>query len=380
MSFIKGIVITLLFYAMRIFPIKNNKIVFMSYAGRGFGSEGKCIYEAMGKEKLNYELIWICRDTSEWAPDDIKIVPYLSLKAIYEQATAHIWLDNRRKYSYVRKRKGQYYIHTWHGGGPCLKWVEKDAENTLSKEYVISAKRDSKMADVLVSGSEWRTDNMKKSFWFSGEIIKCDIFKRYNDNKNPKAIEKEVKHFFGIKNDCRLLLYAPTFRTDGNLDCYNIDYENLIKVLKGKYGGEWKIIVRLHPNIARRNSEITYSESVYNGSMFPQIEDLIIASDFLITDYSGCMFDGFRLKRRVLIYANDLESYIKNERGMYFDIKNLPAPFADSMVSLLENINHFDDEQYEKKRSDFVNYVGYYDEAGPELITERIHNIISLGK
>ena len=372
---IKKRIMTVLFYLFRVFPIKKNKIVFSSYAGHGYGAEGKCIFESMGSKAENYDIVWLCRTLDENCPSSIRQVPYISIKSIYEQVTARVWVDNRRKAGYVRKRQEQYYIHTWHGGGPCLKWVEKDAESTLSKNYVQSAINDSKMADVLVSGSEWRTQNMKSSFWFNGEILKCDIFKNLNDAREHKRIKEDVYTLFNLDTNVKLFLYAPTFRASGDLTCYKIDCSQIINALSHKYGGRWKIIIRLHPHITEKHNWLTYDDAI-DGSMYPQIQDLIMSSEFLMTDYSGCMFEAMELKCKTLLYAVDLEKYLKEERGMYFDITKLPAPLSKNMEELVHTIECFDENLYEQKRKKFVNTIGYYHEYGPEIISNRIDNVI----
>lgn len=375
-TLVKRECVTLLYYVMRIFPIKNNKIVISNYAGNGYGDEGKYIYEALGTEKENYDIVWLCKKEDTKMPQGIRCVKYLSLKSIYEQATAKIWIDNRRKPGYVRKRKEQYYIHTWHGGGPCLKMIEKDAVETLNPNYVRSAIRDSKMANVMVSGSDWRTKNMKESFWFSGEILKCDLYYHYNKGIDDNKVKKNVYSYFNLKEETHILLYAPTFRKNENLDCYDIDYERLIKVLEETYGGKWVIILRLHPNIADLNNRIIYTDEVLNGSLYPQIVDLIIACNFMITDYSGCMFKAMKLQKRVLIYASDYSTYTTNDRGMYFDIRKLPAPYSENMDQLLKNIQTFNDNKYEDERSNFIDSIGYYDDIGPELVASRIKDVV----
>lgn len=366
---------TVLFYMFRIFPIKKNKIVFSSYAGHTYGAEGRCIFESMGKRRQNYDIVWLCRTPDDDCPKEIRQVSYISIKSIYEQVTAHVWVDNRRKAGYVRKRKGQYYIHTWHGGGPCLKWVEKDAERTLSKNYIQSAINDSKMANVLVSGSEWRTQNMISSFWFTGEILKCDIFKNMNNACEYNKIKKEVYSFFNLDSNDRLFLYAPTFRASGDLSCFAINCDQIIKALSEKYGGQWKIIIRLHPHITEKHDLLKYDNSI-DGSLYPQIQNLIIASEFLMTDYSGCMFEAMKLKCKTLLYATDLDKYLKEERGMYFDIFNLPAPLSKNMEELIDTIKDFDENVYEQKRKKFIGTIGYYYENGPEIISNRIDSVI----
>ncbi|MFQ9037167.1 CDP-glycerol glycerophosphotransferase family protein [Hungatella sp.] len=174
----KNKIISMIFYLFRVFPINNNKIVIASFGGKGYGSEGKAIADRLMEARNDLDIVWLVRNPDEKLPKDIRGIKFASIKAIYEQVTAKVWIDNRRKPGYVRKRRGQYYIHTWHGGGPCLKWVEKDASDTLPREYIEYAINDSKMANLMVSGSDWRTKNMRDSFWYDGEIAKCDLFKK----------------------------------------------------------------------------------------------------------------------------------------------------------------------------------------------------------
>ena len=368
----KNKIISMIFYLFRVFPINNNKIVIASFGGKGYGSEGKAIADRLMEARNDLDIVWLVRNPDEKLPKDIRGIKFASIKAIYEQVTAKVWIDNRIKPGYVRKRRGQYYIHTWHGGGPCLKWVEKDASDTLPREYIEYAINDSKMANLMVSGSDWRTKNMRDSFWYDGEIAKCDLFKKIK-SESESDIKSKVYNFFDeLDDNDHFLLYAPTFRADKNLECYNMNFSKVIDTLSNVYGGTWKVIVRLHPSIVSLDGFMHYTDKVLNGSQYSQIEDLIIATDFLVTDYSGCIFDGFKLKRKVILYALDLEHYLSKERGMYFDIHSLPAPLCQNMNEFLECLKKFDEAKYEKDRSAFVDEIGYYDDVGPEVVVNKI--------
>ena len=368
----KNKIISMIFYLFRVFPINNNKIVIASFGGKGYGSEGKAIADRLMEARNDVDIVWLVRNPDEKLPKDIRGIKFASIKAIYEQVTAKVWIDNRRKPGYVRKRRGQYYIHTWHGGGPCLKWVEKDASDTLPREYIEYAINDSKMANLMVSGSDWRTKNMRDSFWYDGEIAKCDLFKKIK-SESESDIKSKVYNFFDeLDDNDHFLLYAPTFRADKNLECYNMNFSKVIDTLSNVYGGTWKVIVRLHQSIVSLDCFMHYTDKVLNGSQYSQIEDLIIATDFLVTDYSGCIFDGFKLKRKVILYALDLEHYLSKERGMYFDIHSLPAPLCQNMNEFLECLKKFDEAKYEKDRSAFVDEIGYYDDVGPEVVVNKI--------
>lgn len=87
----KGEVAKLLFYACRLFPIKKNKIVIDNYAGKGFGDNGKYIALELLKRNNKYDIVWVTKDLKSCFPKGIRVIPYISLKSIYEQATAKIW-------------------------------------------------------------------------------------------------------------------------------------------------------------------------------------------------------------------------------------------------------------------------------------------------
>ena len=101
-------------------------------------------------------------------PQEVRTVKYESLKGLYELATAKIWIDNSRKTFYPLKRKEQYYIQTSRSLG--IKKVEKDAEDTLSKNY-INVKKHSKMANLFISNGNHISNLYKNSFWYNGEIL-----------------------------------------------------------------------------------------------------------------------------------------------------------------------------------------------------------------
>jgi CDP-glycerol glycerophosphotransferase len=69
---------------------------------------------------------------------------------------------------------------------------------------------------------------------------------------------------------------------------------------------------------------------------YPSIEDLSIASDMLVTDYSSLMFDYAVLDRPIVVYAPDWEQY-RTERGTYFDLMaEPPGAIATNQAELTE--------------------------------------------
>lgn len=353
-----------IFYILRVFPIKSNKVVFSNFGGRGYGDNCKYIANSLLKKdpEGKLDIVWLCESNVQDLPTEIRAVPVNSFKAFFELATAKVWVDNIRKDIFVRKRKEQYYIMTWHAGIG-IKKCEKDIESTLRKSYIKAAKNDSEMADLFLADSEWQYKVYRDSFWYENEIAKCGlprmdiIFQDDEDTKN------EIRNKIGLDCNTRYVLYAPTFRDnsdDDNISCCTLDWDTLIATLEKKTNQKWKGLVRLHPNVAHLSSKFNFSEDVTDVTSYPDMQELLLVSDCLITDYSSCIFDFAVTGKMAFIYATDLDSFILN-RSLHFELSKLPFPISQSEDSLLNNIEKFSFGEYTPKLSYFYkNLCGLY--------------------
>lgn len=381
---LKYIIMVALFYLMRIFPIKRNKIVFCSFSGKGFGDNCKYIALELLKQSQKYDLVWLTANgQDESVPSQIRTVKYLSLRSVYEQATAKVWIDNRRKPGYVRKRRNQYYIQTWHGMS-ALKKVEKDALNAMPATYTKAAMADSQMADLFLAPSRWDARLYRDSFWYNGEILKSGIPRMDILFKYSREKVDEIRNSLGIPNSTHIVLYVPTFRKDQSIDdlkCYMLDWAALLSALSQRFGGEWKGIIRLHPNISKYANDLEIPESVINATNYPDIQELMLVSDCAISDYSSSLIEFSATGKPGFIFAVDRKEY-DLDRGSYFKLDELPFPIAESMGQLGQNICDYDEEEYRKLHSIFYNQViGIYKGGSASLeIAEKIERICTEGK
>lgn len=342
--------------------INEKKIVFVSYYGAGYGDNPKAIANYIIENNLNYELVWLL-DTNKNdgldMPKEVKKVKYGSIRSLYELSTAKIWVDNCRKQYFPKKKKGQIYIQTWHGS-LALKKIEADAPS-LPIQYVNMAKKDSSVIDVILSGCEFKTNVYKNSFWYSGEVLnigtpRADVF--FNEEKILQN-KKKVLDFYNLEDDAKILMYAPTFRQSHNLDIYKLDYSKLESVLVHKFGGKWKIIVRLHPNIAHLADELQLPNTVLNVTSYKDMQELLCASDIVVTDYSGLMFDFYIMNRPLFLFCTDFEEYTSKDRELYFDFKELPFDLSHSNEELCDRINEFDYQKYLSNVEIFRKKIGF---------------------
>lgn len=97
------------------------------------------------------------------------------------------------------------------------------------------AKVDSKKLDLLISGCKFSTDIFKQAFWYDGEIFEFGTPRNDILFRNDMDLRNKIKEKLKIDKRKRIILYAPTFRKNNNLDVYNIDYSKIINKLKEKF-------------------------------------------------------------------------------------------------------------------------------------------------
>ena len=363
-----------LFYIFRILKIKKNKIVITNFNGQGYGDSPKYITEKLLNTSL--DIVWSIKKTYTNIPSNVRQVKYQSIKWIYELSTAKVWINNCRYPNYVRKRKGQYYIQTWHGG-IALKKIEYDASNSLTKEYHKRMINDTKITDIMISNGDMCDELYRRAFKYNGEILTVGSPRNDELINNKNLLRQKARNLLNISENDKILLYVPTFREDYIDNPYNINFEVLKSFLEKKYECEWHIIIKLHPNIDNPESLIPNINKYINGQEYGDIQELICAADLIITDYSSTMFEGMIAKNPVILYANDIEKYNK-DRGLNIDLRELPFPLCTNNSEIIEYIKKCDSlENIVDKYNLFENKIGLKEtgkasEEVARLILEKI--------
>lgn len=370
--------IVVLFHIFHILPIKKNRVVFCNVWG--YGDNAKYIAQQLAFKVRNHkakaELIFITNHpTLAHAPKEIKIVRTNSVTAVFALATAKVWVDSNRKEAYIRKRKGQYYIQTWHGGIP-LKKIEGDCENYLGETYVERAKWDSAMTDLYLSNGGFCSEMYRRAFWYTGEILECGT-PRMDRLLRGKAKGKEkIRKQYDLSLEEKIAIYAPTYRSQMDSDGYLKELSKIAETLSKRFQIPFVLLVRLHPLCAGQAEGIEYGGTVKNANAACDFYELLEAADVLITDYSNTMFEAAMAGKYVFLYVKDQKEYEK-ERGLYFKIEELPFPYAVREDKLREEIMEFKEENYRKKVEQFLGKLKVQETGkAAELAAERILKMI----
>lgn len=361
--------------------LANQKIVFVNFMGKGYSCNPKYIAQEILRQNLPFDLVWLVNDLNEPMPEKIRKVQYGSVDSVYELATAKVIVTNTKNLlPFPNKKPGQYFIMTWHGS-PAFKSIEKDAEKNLSPTYVKESKLNSAITDLMLTNSQEHFEEIRRAFWYRGEILKCGLPR--NDiffNHSPELVAN-IKRALNVSDGNKIIIYAPTFRDDVAtlLEAYKFNAKKLLQAVTEKFGGKWSLLIRLHPNVSRMNLPDNFfgdSENIINATNYPDIQEIIIASDILISDYSSLIYDFMISRKPVFIFAKDFDTYPK-ERGfkqLYFD---LPYKINRTEDELFACIESFDKAALEPAIKNFLDKLKPFDTGhASEAVVERIKEVI----
>ena len=354
------------FYLLRSFPVKKNKVVVSVYDGKRYDDNQKFMMDELHKLCPEADIVWVKDPQYHYElPDWIRPVKWCSWRWIFEYATAKIWTNNCGERDCFAKRKGQLYIETWHGGlgikKVAMDVIGEAAKHCVNRRFLKGAC----MADVFISNSDHLSIIYRRAFGYNGPIWKCGYPK--NDmliNGNPE-FDRKARKDLGIPEGNKVLLYAPTWRLRFaenhyiDMDVYDIDMLRLKQTLTEKFGGEWTMLLRFHPSL--RLYAKGYQEAhpeVMDVTDYQDMQSLLMATDVMISDYSSCIFDAALRRIPCFTYATDFDQYKCEERGVYYEMEELPFPYAKSNDELVLNVKAFDMDDYLKKWDAFTVRMG----------------------
>lgn len=258
--------------------------------------------------------------------------------------------DNFFPLAFMKFSPENIIVQLWHAPGAFKKFggsVDFESRGILKKA--------SENTNYLIVSSDNIREFYSEAFQISPDKIKAlglpraDYYFEEHDIDNLKA---EFCSRYGIENNKKIILYAPTFRDE---ERYNnvFDYLNLEEFNKS-LGDEYILALRLHPKIKNFYKEDITSKGQYiDCSDYPSEQELLLISDMMITDYSSIMIEFALLGKPIVFFTYDFHSYMTKERGFYFDFKStVPGPVVYDSNQLINEIKN--DEFDESKIYEFV--------------------------
>ena len=359
---------TPVYFLCRLLPLQN-KIVGSTFWGRKYGDNTKFVLEELHRINPDVKIVWIRNFKYKYdVPGYMKSISHFAhWRVAFEYATAKVWLDTHRFPGNARKRKGQLIIETWHGGLG-IKKIDGDVPKFRAMKRVMDeVRKTSQLADLFISNSGHLTRIYRTAFDYTGKVWKAGYPKNDSLFEDRAPFCKKIHDTYGIPQDTKILLYAPTFRDSFNetgfdKTAFDIDFDRLQGALQERFGGTWKILVRWHPVMANKMGDIAkiYGNAVIDATRYPDMQELIMATDAMLSDYSSGIFDAAMLRMPCFLFVTDFEEY-KQDRGVYYELEDLPFPCGKNNDELLERVRNFDETQYNATWKAFTERVGLHE-------------------
>ena len=313
--------------------VRRTKIFFSSFRGRQYSDSPRAICELLLKRHPDWDFVWqVPRGTS--VPDGVRAVRPHTPRALWEISTARAIVDNYNRPVYMLKFPDQLYVQTWHG--------DRGFKKMLNDLDPSPGYPDGKQMDLAVAGSRFGVSLYRSAFGYAGEVMAQGIPRNDALVNATGADTEKARRALGLPEGAGVLLYAPTFRNEtvGGIQPAGFSLDRALSALEEGTGRPWIALGRAHDLNAGADFGSARCRDV---SQWPEMTDLMLASDLLITDYSSCAGDFILLRRPVILYQPDRAQFAANDRQMYFDMDECPHMAALSEEQLMDMLRRLPD-------------------------------------
>lgn len=331
--------------------VNENQVLFECFQGKFINDSPLAIYEKIVELKIDIEPVWVIKNPHQKA---LLINPIKSLKTKFVEygsreyfeaySTSAHWIVNCRTPVSVYKKKGQRLVQCWHGT-PLKKMghdiVKGNNPNTSLKGLKFAYSLEASKVDYFVSPSQYASDCFCSSFGLNRDKILEVGYPRNDELAKSKEQSDQInsiKKKLGIELGKQVILYAPTWRDNR----YSKEKEShtLPNPLDSK---EFTSALSSHVFLYRGHYFTRPEGEMKNFIDFSDhnnLNELLLVSDILITDYSSIFFDFLILDRKVIFYMPDLNEYLNESRGFYLNNieEGLPGSITKNIPELLHSI------------------------------------------
>ncbi|MFE9634740.1 CDP-glycerol glycerophosphotransferase family protein [Streptomyces sp. NPDC006463] len=362
----------------RLLPLRPELAVFSAYWHGGYACNPAAIEAKLRELAPRMRTAWIC-DPAHAATLPRQTAALRPGSAAYWSALARATylVTNVNFERSLVKRPGQILVQTQHGTP--LKRVGLDLQDrpaaTPTTDFA-GLLRGADQWDYLLSANRHSTLVWEKAVPSSYTTLEYGYPRNDVFHRATQADVLDLRERLGIAPGSTAVLYAPTHRDYRRSRPDHLDFERVLRDL----GPRFTLLVRTH---------LTYADApaaardphprLIDVSSYPSVEELCLASDALVTDYSSLMFDYAALDRPIVIHADDWEAY-EAARGTYFDLRSCPpgaiARTEDELVDIFAT-GHWQGSRSAQLRSAFRTRFCAYDDGHA---AERVVRHVFLGQ
>ena len=290
-----------------------------SFGGRSAGDNPAAICEDLAAHGVEAPLWWSVVDGTVRVPAGARPVVVGSPQWVEALRTSRVIVTNDHLPSWFSKREGQYLLQTWHGTP--IKKLLLDAPRAVTLRYRRLMDRQVPQWDLLLAQSPQAGRRLQQALGYRGPV-RVGEYPRNVRLLGGAEVRRRVRHELGIAPGQPVILYAPTWReslrpSTGAAGCAAAHRPGPVGALDGP-----RLAELLDAVVLMRSHHMNRAGCVpgmIDVSGYPSVEELMLAADILVSDYSSIFFDFALTGKPAVVYAPDLASYRDVERGLYGD-------------------------------------------------------------
>ena len=290
-----------------------------SFGGRSAGDNPAAICEDLAAHGVGAPLWWSVVDGTVRVPAGARPVVVGSPQWVEALRTSRVIVTNDHLPSWFSKREGQHLLQTWHGTP--IKKLLHDAPRAVTLRYRRLMDRQVPQWDLLLAQSPQAGRRLQQALGYRGPV-RVGEYPRNVRLLGGAEVRRRVRHELGIAPGQPVILYAPTWReslrpSTGAAGCAAAHGPGPVGALDGPCLAELlDAVVLMRSHHMNRAGCVP---GMIDVSGYPSVEELMLAADILVSDYSSIFFDFALTGKPAVVYAPDLASYRDVERGLYGD-------------------------------------------------------------
>jgi len=323
----------------------EDAVFFESFYGRNASCNPLAIDRELARRRPEVTRYWSVVDLSVQVPEGAVPVVEGSPEWWRARGSSRLIVVNdwlRRRFE---RRPGQRVLQTWHGTPLKRLALHRPGFDPRRMAAVV---RESRRWNVLLAQNPYAERILRKAYAFLTRPIWVEGYPR-----NDVLVTSDgsaTRAALGIGADERVLLYAPTWRDDRD---EMVDFLDPVALAAS---ADAVVLVRGHSRTLLPGKDAA-GPRVIDVTAFPDMAQLLLAADALITDYSSVMFDYSVTGKPMYFFVPDLEHYRGELRGFYFDLaERAPGPLVrtqEELAAALAEDPARHDERYRVWRATF---------------------------
>jgi len=322
-------------------------VYFSVYAGASATDSQLAIHEELVRTRPDLKLYWGVSSLSSWVPAGGIPVVFNTPEWYRVLSTAGYLVQNIDFDRWWRKREGQKFLQTFHGypakSMGLRMWV---AKKFTPRRLQAELDRTKAGWDLILTPAPEMDVHYRTEYAYDGPIH-SQGYPRDDALVLPSAEEtrKRTRRLLGIRADQKVVLYAPTWRDHLALNYRSAKMVEHLDVVAASeaLGDDYVILLRGHRFNSKGSPRSERTAQLIDVTDYPEINDLILAADAAVLDYSSLRFDFALTGRPMVFLVPDLADYTGGIRGFLFDYADTaPGPLLETAEEVIAALADFD--------------------------------------